>query len=128
MTDDQWQTEEDEHAPQDTWFVVLRREGSGPPRTRSGTPVDLVSEELPADLVARLLDEDVIVLSAPVDLPSDALDLIRSRTSVPPAFQRSGWLRDHRVLVLTDGCWEHEGVQVATRPDRSLRITAEEVD
>ncbi|GAB2525915.1 hypothetical protein [Nocardiopsis aegyptia] len=126
MTDNRWQADEHEH--QETWFVVLHSQGSVPPRTRSGTPVDLDTEELPDDIVAQLIDEDVIVLSAPVDLPSDALGVIRSHTPIPPAFQRSGWLRDHHVLILADGHWEHAGVRVATRPDRSLRITAQDVD
>ncbi|PSK89409.1 hypothetical protein CLV63_12645 [Murinocardiopsis flavida] len=129
MTDGQ-ETNGDEYDQDyaEVWFALLNGNGSDLPTTRSGSPVDLEAAELSFELVIEIVDENVVVLSAPVDLGSEALDVLCKQNCVPAAFKESGWLRDHHPLVLVDGCWEHKGIRVERRPDQSLRVTEPDTD
>lgn len=86
--------------PVETTVVVVPvwSDESGDLRSRSGHPVDSAAEL--GDELERDLAESVITLSAPVDLPASTVEVLRERLPMPPAFDRSGFLRGHHLLEL----------------------------
>lgn len=107
--------------------VIMRRKAGGgqPTPLASDRPVDLDNSDPPApETLADLLDSTVRLV-APTDVPFDVVDFVR-QMPVPEAFQASGWLREHRVLIFEDGrC--HLG-SLALRYEPEFGLSLDETD
>ena len=78
--------------------VVLLRPGHPHPRALDGTAVDLATdEELTGVQQQALVDSSVRI--SPADL-TERSRAVLAELPVPACFERSGWLQDHRALVL----------------------------
>lgn len=85
--------------PQEINVVILRDAGYEHPITINGSEVDLASAaELPVALLNDL-QESAVRFVLPYDISPAAFDEVHD-LSVPQRFDDSGWLRDHRPLVL----------------------------
>ncbi|CAM3868214.1 hypothetical protein GCM10009799_33920 [Nocardiopsis rhodophaea] len=102
-------------------LVPLWAAAEGPLTTRGGTSVDLSADELPTVTVAELADS-AVTLTYPIDLEAHQLDALLDRLTVPPAFDRSGWLVDHHPLVLHDGRRDFDEFSIVHHPQRGLEI------
>ena len=100
--------------------LVPLRETDGGPVTERGTPVDLGSRRLDAEVVAELAGASVH-LSVPEDLDAAAFEAL-SELAVPDCFAFSGWLAEHRPLLLRDGAATVEDWIVEHHPEHGLLV------
>ncbi|MEU6130777.1 hypothetical protein ABZ805_16530 [Saccharopolyspora sp. NPDC047091] len=94
------------------------------PVTGRGTPVDLESAELAVELVAELAGSTVR-LAVPEDLEPAAFAALAD-LPVPDCFAFSGWLTEHRPLLLQDGIAVVDGWRFEHDPEHGLLVAPEE--
>ena len=102
-------------------LVPLWKTAAGPVTGR-GTPVDLDAAELEVDLVAELAGSTVR-LAVPEDLEPAAFAAL-AELPVPDCFAFSGWLAEHRPLLLRDGAATVEDWIVEHHPEHGLLVRA----
>lgn len=91
---------DDETLRLEPFEIVLLQPGQPHPRALDGTPVDLSdTHELTEVEQQALLDSAVQVF--PEDLAEPCYEAV-DYLPVPAIFERTGWLNDHRVLLLDE--------------------------